>query len=316
MMNCSNEKVACIALGGNALGNDPNEMLNLVKCTAENIVDIVESGARVVICHGNGPQVGMIANAFGIASAKNHDVSDMPFAECGAMSQGYIGYQLSQAIKNELNKRNINKGVACVVTQTLVDKDDPAFADPTKPVGSFYDEDEAKRKMEASNLIFKEDSGRGWRQVVASPKPQKIIEMEIIKKLINEDNIVIAGGGGGVPVVLEENKLCGVPAVIDKDKTAAKIATEINANCLLILTAVEHVAINFNKPNQQDLDVITTNEAYKFIEEGQFAAGSMLPKVEACIQYLQENNGGEAIITSLQKAEDGIKGTTGTRIIL
>ena len=294
-----------IALGGNALGKTPSEQLSLVRETSKNIVDLVEMGNQVIVSHGNGPQVGMIYN--------NMVSSDMPFAECGAMSQGYIGYHLQQAIQRELATRGIKKDVATVITQVEVDKNDPGFNDPTKPIGVFYTEEEAKKLEKETGATFKEDAGRGWRRVIASPIPKKIVEIETIEKLIKSDTIVIACGGGGVPVIKEDNQYTGVAAVIDKDRTSALLALNTGADLLVILTAVPQVAINFNKPDQKNLSKLTLEEANKFIEKGEFAKGSMLPKVEACMYFVKES-GNKAIITSLDAARDALNGTTGTTI--
>ena len=294
-----------IALGGNALGKTPSEQLSLVRETSKNIVDLVEMGNQVIVSHGNGPQVGMIYT--------NTVSSDMPFAECGAMSQGYIGYHLQQAIQRELATRSIKKDVATVITQVEVDKNDPGFNDPTKPIGVFYTEEEAKKLEKETGATFKEDAGRGWRRVIASPIPQKIVEIETIEKLIKSDTIVIACGGGGIPVIKEDNQYTGVAAVIDKDRTSALLALNIGADLLVILTAVPQVAINFNKPDQKNLSKLTLEEANTFIEKGEFAKGSMLPKVEACMYFVKES-GNKAIITSLDAARDALNGTTGTTI--
>jgi carbamate kinase len=294
-----------IALGGNALGKTPSEQLSLVRETSKNIVDLVEMGNQVIVSHGNGPQVGMIYN--------NMVSSDMPFAECGAMSQGYIGYHLQQAIQRELATRGIKKDVATVITQVEVDKNDPGFNDPTKPIGVFYTEEEAKKLEKETGATFKEDAGRGWRRVIASPIPKKIVEIETIEKLIKSDTIVIACGGGGIPVIKEDNQYTGVAAVIDKDRTSALLALNTGADLLVILTAVPQVAINFNKPDQINLSKLTLEEANTFIEKGEFAKGSMLPKVEACMYFVKES-GNKAIITSLDAARDALNGTTGTTI--
>ena len=308
-------KSVVIALGGNALGNTPQEQLELVKATAKNIVDMVEEGINVVVSHGNGPQVGMINNAFAYASANDGKTPEMPFPEAGAMSQGYIGYQLSQAILNDMKLRGIDRSTACVVTQTVVDPADPAFQNPTKPVGAFLSEEEAKAKAAETGWTFKEDAGRGWRQVVASPAPVRIVEFDAIKDLVDDGYLVVSTGGGGVPVIEEDGGYRGVPAVIDKDRSSAKLAADFKADMLVILTAVPKVAINFNTPDQQDLDVLTVAEAAQYIEEGQFASGSMLPKVEACIAYLQAYPEGKAIITSLENAAEAIEGESGTLIV-
>ncbi len=307
-------KTVVIALGGNALGNSPAEQLELVQDTASNIVDMVAEGINVVVSHGNGPQVGMINNAFAYASANDGKTPEIPFPECGAMSQGYIGYHLSQAILNELRKRNIMRSTACVVTQTLVDKNDPAFKNPTKPVGAFMSEEDAKAKAAQTGLTFKEDAGRGYRQVVASPEPKRIVEIDAVKDLVDDGYIVVSTGGGGVPVYEEDGNYVGVPAVIDKDRSSACMAAEFKADMLIILTAVEKVCINFGKPDQEEISSMTIDEAKEYIKQGQFAPGSMLPKVEACINYLEKYNGGKALITSLECAAAGLKGETGTII--
>ena len=304
-----------IALGGNALGNTPQEQLELVKNTAAHIVDMVGEGVNVVVSHGNGPQVGMIESAFDFASSHDGKTPPMPLPECGAMSQGYIGYQLSQAILNELKRRGIMRSSVALITQTVVDADDPAFQDPTKPVGAFMTEAEAKRLAEETGGVFKEDAGRGWRQVVASPAPVRIVEFDAVKDLVDDGYLVVSTGGGGVPVVEEDGAYHGVPAVIDKDRSSAKLAADFKADMLIILTAVEKVAINFNTPEQQEIDVMTVAEAARCIEEGQFAPGSMLPKVEACIAYLQAYPQGKAIITSLESAAGAIDGDAGTLIV-
>lgn len=307
-------KSVVIALGGNALGDTPQEQLQLVKDTAEHIVDMVAEGINVVVSHGNGPQVGMINNAFAYASAHDGKTPEMPFPECGAMSQGYIGYQLSQAILGELKRRGIMRSTACIVTQTVVDPNDPAFQNPTKPVGAFMTEEAAKAKAEETGLTFKEDAGRGWRMVVASPKPQRIVEFDAIKDLMDDGYIVVSTGGGGVPVVERDDSYHGVPAVIDKDRSSAKLAADFRADMLVILTAVEKVCVNFGKPDQSELNSMTVAEARKHIEDNQFAPGSMLPKVEACIEFVEQHPGGSALITSLECAAAGLKGETGTVI--
>ncbi len=307
-------KRVVIALGGNALGDTPQEQLQLVKHTAACIVDLVGEGVNVVVSHGNGPQVGMINNAFAYASAHDGKTPEVPFPECGAMSQGYIGYQLSQAILNEMRERGIMRSTANIITQTVVDPADPAFQNPTKPVGAFLTEEEAKKKAEETGYTFKEDAGRGWRQVVPSPKPVRIVEFDVVEDLMEAGYIVVCTGGGGVPVIERDGMYEGVPAVIDKDRSSARLAADFKADMLIILTAVEKVAINFNKPDQRDIDTMNVEEAQRYIEEGQFAPGSMLPKVEACIEFVQDNPEGRALITSLEKAKDAINGTTGTVI--
>ena len=303
-----------IALGGNALGNTPQEQLELVKNTARHIVDMVAEGINVIVTHGNGPQVGMINNAFAYASAHDGKTPEMPFPEAGAMSQGYIGYQLSQAILNEMRRRDIMRSTANVVTQTVVYPDDPAFANPTKPVGAFLTEEEAKAKAAETGWTYKEDAGRGWRQVVASPKPRRIVESDAIRDLFDAGYVVVCTGGGGVPVFEANDSYTGVPAVIDKDRSAAMMAATFDADMLVILTAVEKVAVNFGKPDQKDIDEMDVAQARQYIEEGQFAPGSMLPKVEACLEYVEAYPQGRALITSLEKAAAGLRGETGTII--
>ena len=307
-------KSVVIALGGNALGNTHQEQLQLVENTASHIVDMVADGINVVVSHGNGPQVGMISNAFAEASTHDSSIPEMPFPECGAMSQGYIGYQLSQALLGELKKRSILRSTACVITQTVVYPEDAAFQHPTKPVGPFLSEEEAQKRAEETGMVFAEDAGRGWRMMVASPKPQRIVELDAIKDLMDDGYIVIAAGGGGVPVIERDDSYHGIPAVIDKDRTSAKLAADFKADMLVILTAVEKVAINFNTPEQMDIDCMTISDARRYIEEGQFAPGSMLPKVQACIEYLTAYPQGKALITSLEHAAEGLAGKTGTVI--
>ena len=306
-------KTVVIALGGNALGNTPQEQLELVKNTAAHIVDMIEDGTNVVVSHGNGPQVGMINNAFAYASANDGKTPEMPFPEAGAMSQGYIGYQLSQAILNELKARGILRSTVNVITQTVVDPDDPAFQNPTKPVGAFLTEEEARAKAAETGWAFKEDAGRGWRQVVASPKPVRVVEFDAISDLVDAGYVVVSTGGGGVPV-FEEGGYAGVPAVIDKDRSSALLARELGADMLVILTAVEKVCVNFNTPEQAEIDEMDVAQARAYIAEGQFAPGSMLPKVEACIDYVEAYPGGRALITSLERAAAGLRGETGTVI--
>lgn len=303
-----------IALGGNALGSTPQQQLQLVAKTAGTIVDLIQDGFEVVIGHGNGPQVGMINLAMDFSAENGGGTPLMPFPECGAMTQGYIGYHLQQAIQNELTSRGIKKKCATVVTQVVVDRNDSAFQNPTKPVGMFYGREEAAKIAAAKGFAFVEDAGRGYRRVVASPKPVRIVELALVEELVAAGSIVITVGGGGIPVVEEGGLHSGVAAVIDKDRASSLLASNLRADKLVILTAVEKVAINFNKPDQQDLDTITVDEARKYVSEGHFAPGSMLPKIEACLEYL-ENSDGEALITSLQRASEALKGLTGTRII-
>lgn len=305
-----------IALGGNALQSKNSEptaagQLEVVKKTCEYIADISATGHEIAIVHGNGPQVGRIL----LASETAKDVTPaMPFDVCGAMSQGYIGYHIQQALKYALSKRNMNIPVLTVATQIAVDKDDQAFQNPTKPIGPFYTEEEAKQLKAEKGYDMKEDAGRGWRRVVASPIPRKIIEIEAIRDLW-DSSIVISCGGGGIPVVENmDGTLEGVAAVIDKDFAAELLAEQVEADTLMILTEVEKVAINWGKPNQQNLDKMSLQDAVKYIEEGQFAPGSMLPKVEAAMKFVRTYPNKKAIITSLDKAIDALAGKTGTEI--
>lgn len=302
-----------VALGGNALGKTPEEQKNLVKETSASLVDLIEMGHDLVISHGNGPQVGMINLAMDIAHKSDENSPSMPFPECGAMSQGYIGYHLGQAINNELRKRGVEKECATIVTECIVAENDSAFENPTKPIGSFYSESEAKELASKNGYVYKEDAGRGYRRVVASPKPLKIVEAKTIKKLVDSGVIVIASGGGGIPVIEKNNELIGVAAVIDKDFSSRLLATELDADMLMILTAVDKVCINFNQENQTDLNEITIDEAKEYIAKEEFAKGSMLPKVEACIEFV-ESTGGHAVITSLLGAKDALNGKNGTLI--
>ena len=289
-------KKIVIALGGNALGNTPLEQQELVKFTAKNIVDLVEAGNRVIVTHGNGPQVGMINLAMEV-SHQEISSPEMPFPECGAMSQGYIGYHLQQSIQKELVKRNMRRNCLTVITQVEVDKSDPAFLKPTKPIGNFYTLEEANNLKEEKGYYMIEDAKRGYRRAVASPKPQKIVEIKTIRDLINKGNIVIACGGGGIPVIRYRKGYKGVDAVIDKDRTSARLALDLKADVLLILTAVDQVCLNYKTENEQKISKMTIKEAKKYIEEKQFAEGSMLPKIEACIDFAHYPKG-YAIITS------------------
>ena len=304
-------KKIVVALGGNALGNTVAEQLQLVAETAISIVDLIESGNQVILVHGNGPQVGMIH--LGMNYANEHQIikTGMPFPECSALSQGYIGFHLQNAIRNELHKRNHKQSVATVITQMLVDEKDPNFRNPTKPIGSFYSKEQAEL-MNQQGFTMVEDSGRGCRRVIASPKPLDIVEVDMIKDLIHQNHIVIACGGGGIPVIDKDGTYVGVEAVIDKDFAAAKLAELVGADMLIVLTAVDQVAIHYNKPNMKFLDSMTIEEANMYIEEGHFAPGSMLPKVEAAISFVSSGDSRKALITSLEKAKDGILGLTGT----
>jgi len=309
-------KKIVIALGGNALQDGNKDataeaQLEIVRETVKHLADIIEDGNMVTITHGNGPQVGRIVIQNELASEVT---PAMPFDVCGAMSQGMIGYHMQQALGDEMRKRGIKKPVATVVTQVVVDKEDPAFEKPTKPIGPFYSKEEADKISQEKGYKMIEDSGRGYRRVVASPQPKRIVEIETIKTLIEKDNVVITVGGGGIPVIEEEGMLKGVAAVIDKDLASQRLAEDIDADVLIVLTAVEKVAINFGKPNQKNLDRVSTEEMKKYAEEGHFAPGSMLPKVLAAIRFVESRPGRKAIITSLEKAKDAIKGLSGTII--
>ena len=306
-------KKIVIALGGNALGNTPAEQLELVRQTAKPIVDLIEEGNQVVIAHGNGPQVGMINLGMSTAAEAGAIKSDMPFPECGAMSQGYIGYHLQNSIANELAARGIQKTVGTLVTQVLVDEADPAFQKPSKPVGAFYDKETADKIAAERGYTMVEDAGRGWRQVVPSPKPVDVVEKDMVNTLVDSGYVVITVGGGGIPVVKKDGRLVGTPAVIDKDFASAKLAELIGADMLVILTAVDRVAINWGKPDQKALAEMTVAEAEKYCGEGHFAPGSMLPKVQAAMSFAKA--GGTAVIASLENAAAALRGESGTRIV-
>nr|WP_207670786.1 carbamate kinase [Clostridium sp. AWRP] len=306
-----------VALGGNALQKEgapatAEAQLDVIKKTAVYLADMIEEGHQIVIVHGNGPQVGRIVIQNEYASKVT---PAMPFDVCGAMSQGMIGYHIQQALRCELVKRGISKPVTSVITQVVVDKDDEGFKNPTKPIGPFYTKEEAEKIVSEKGYKMKEDAGRGYRRVVASPQPKKIVEISTIKKLFNDGQVLITVGGGGVPVVKNGNgELKGVAAVIDKDFAAEKLAEDLDADVLMILTAVDKIAINFGKPNQIDLDTMTIEEGKKYIEENQFAPGSMLPKVKATIKFVSSKEGRKAIIASLDKTKDALNGKTGTTI--
>ncbi|MBB1109041.1 carbamate kinase [Limosilactobacillus sp. pH52_RY] len=302
-----------VALGGNALGKSPEEQLKLVKNTASSLIGLIAAGNQVVISHGNGPQVGAINLGMNFA-AEHGKTAAFPFPECGAMSQGYIGYHLQQSLENELHHRWMNKSVATIVTQIAVDPNDPAFENPSKPVGDFYTKEQADEVAKEKGYTFKEDAGRGYRQVVPSPLPMKIMELDSIKTLIDADKLVIAGGGGGVPVIITDKGLEGVPAVIDKDRSSALLADKIDADKLIILTAVDHVYVNYGKPDEKALKTLNVAEAQKYMKEGQFAAGSMLPKIEACLSFVEGHPEREALITSLDGLDDALAGKVGTVI--
>ena len=294
-----------IALGGNALGNNLPEQMEAVKITAKAIVDLIEEGHEVVVAHGNGPQVGMIKNSMD---------KSIPMSVCVAMSQAYIGYDLQNALREEMLNRGMSKPVATILTQVEVNPADPAFQKPTKPIGAFMTKEEAEA-LEAKGFTCVEDSGRGYRQVVASPRPQGIVELNAIKTLVDAGSVVIACGGGGIPVISTEgNHLKGAAAVIDKDFASCVLAQQLDADCLIILTAVEKVAIHFGKPDVQWLADLTPAKAQEYIEAGEFAPGSMLPKVQAAVAFAESKEGRTALITLLEKAKDGVAGKTGTAI--
>lgn len=307
-----------IALGGNALGNTPEEQQQMIEDATPALIGLIKQGHEIIISHGNGPQVGTIQLALDTAAAVNNKVPKFQLPECTAMSQGYIGFHLQKGIKKELRKEKMPWHVATIVTQIVVDKDDPAFANPTKPIGSFYTQEEAEAMMKDDpQLIMRPDANRGYRQMVASPKPVTIAERESILNLLDHEFIVIACGGGGIPVVIDENgDYQSVPAVIDKDFASAKLAELVEADYLFILTAVDRVAINFGKPDQEELADITVEEAKRLCGEGHFAPGSMLPKVEAAMHFASSRAGRNAVIASLEKAPLAMIGESGTKIHL
>ena len=307
-----------VALGGNALGNNPAEQIEKVGNAAKSLLGLIEQGNEIIITHGNGPQVGMIQNAFAAAHEADEKIPSMDLPECGAMSQGYIGYHLQQGIGRELHKRYKRWHVATVVTQMEVDPDDPAFQNPTKPIGPFLTKEQAEAEQaEHPEMTFVEDSGRGYRRVVASPEPKKIVEATSILNLLDNEFIVIACGGGGIPVVRDysdKGAYKGIAAVIDKDAGGELLAEDCQADVLFLLTAVEKVAINFNTPEQRDLDELTADEAEKLADEGQFGKGSMEPKVRAAIKFARSRKGRTCIIGALDKAAETMAGLSGTRI--
>ena len=302
-----------IALGGNALGKTLPEQMAAVKLTAKAIADLVEDGHEIILSHGNGPQVGMLQIAMGEYAAKYQE-PPAPLSVCVAMSQGYIGYDLQNALREELIDRGIHKAVSTVLTQVRVDPDDPAFSKPTKPIGPFMTREEAEEKVREKGWTVMEDAGRGYRRVVASPKPVEIVEIETVHALLAADQIVVAAGGGGIPVVAHGHHLSGIGAVIDKDLASALMADVLDADTLMILTAVEKVALRYGKPDQQWLTDLPWREAQRYLEEGQFADGSMKPKVQAAINFVSAKSGRTALITELQKARGGVRGETGTLI--
>ena len=294
-------KRVVVALGGNALGNNLTEQMTAVKQTSKAIADLIEAGYEVILSHGNGPQVGMIQLAMEEFSFNNPQYPVVPLSVCVAMSQSYIGYDLENALQEELRQRNISKAVTTIVTQVVVDENDPAFKKPTKPIGRFMTKEEAEQLVKEKNIQVMEDAGRGYRQVVASPKPKNIVELLTIQTLVDAGQTVIAGGGGGIPVIQEGNRL-------------KRLAEQVDADLLVILTAVEKVCINFGKENQEALGNVSTEKMKQYAQEGQFAPGSMLPKVEAAIKFAESKPGRKTLITLLEKAKEGLSGKTGTLI--
>lgn len=306
-----------VALGGNALGSNLPEQMEAVRGTAAAIADLIVAGNEVVIVHGNGPQVGMIANAMAeLTRSDPEKYVPVPLSVCGAMSQGYIGYDLQNALREELLNRGVEKGVSTVLTQIEVDPDDPAFQNPTKPIGPFMNVVEADELKATRGYEFMHDEKKGYRRVVASPKPVSIVELDTIQTLVANDHVVVCCGGGGIPVTpAEHNHLKGAAAVIDKDFAAEKLAEQLDADELVILTAVEKVAVGFGTDHERWLDTLTPQEATELADAGEFGAGSMLPKVQAACAFAQSKPGRRALITLLEKAADGIAGKTGTAIL-
>ncbi len=299
-----------ISLGGNALGNNAEQQKELLVNVAKPIVDLIKHGHEVVIVHGNGPQVGMINLAFHEAPS----TPEMPLPECGAMSQGYIGFHIQNALQNALKQIGIDKKVATIVTQVEVDQNDPLFQNPSKPVGAFYTKEQSDQIIASKGYVMKEDSGRGYRRVVASPLPVDVIEKDMIKTLIANHHVVICAGGGGIPVIRKDGHLEGVAAVIDKDYASAKVAELIDADMLVILTAVDHVYINYRKPNEERLEHVSIQRLHELMNEGHFAKGSMYLKVQACLNFVTSKQGKTAIISSLEKAIDAFELKAGTII--
>ncbi len=307
------KKRIVIALGGNALGNTLPEQMAAVKITSRAIVDLIEEGCEVVVTHGNGPQVGMVNNAMIALTHEDPNQPNTPLSVCVAMSQAYIGYDLQNALREELLNRGITDiPVATMITQVRVDENDPAFDTPSKPIGKFMSAEQAKNLEEKYGYIMKEDAGRGYRRVVASPKPVEIVEIGTIRTMVDSGDLVIACGGGGIPVTRQGNHLKGTSAVIDKDFASALLAKELDADYLIILTAVEKVAINFGKPNEEWLGDLSVEQARQYMQEGHFAPGSMLPKVQAAVDFAASRPGRRSLITLLEKSRDGILGKTGT----
>lgn len=302
-----------VALGGNALGTNLEEQMTCVKIAAVSIVDLLEEGYKVVVSHGNGPQVGFIRDCFDFYE-KSHNTKTLPMSVCVSLSQGYIGYDLQNALEEEILNRGLSVPVCTIITQVVVDENDPAFNNPTKPIGSYLSKDEAD-KLTASGEKVTEIKGKGFRKIVPSPKPLQIVESEAIKTLCKNNQLVIACGGGGIPVIKQGNHLKGVEAVIDKDFASGKLAELIHADYFVILTAIEKVFINFGTENEKALDTLTVKEAVNYADSGEFGKGSMEPKVRACADFVVKTDEGEALITQLERVRDGLQGKTGTRII-
>lgn len=304
-----------VALGGNALGKTPEEQKQAVGVVAGSVVELLKQGHKLVIGHGNGPQVGAINLAFDLGHQSQDDIPLMPFAESNAMSQGYIGYHLQQVIGNAVREAGLERNVASLVTQVEVDENDTAFQNPTKPIGLFYTEEQANELRSQYGWDFMEDSGRGFRRVVPSPLPVNIVELDTVKTLLQTDTVVITVGGGGIPVIDHDGQYTGIDAVIDKDESSAQLARQLDADVLLVLTAVPNVYINFGTPEQQQLDTITADEARAYLEAGQFGTGSMKPKVEACLRFLDGVPHGKAIISSIENATNAVDHGKGTIIV-
>lgn len=314
-MNNEKDERIVIALGGNALGDTPEEQQKRIDDAAEALVGLISQGYEIIVSHGNGPQVGMINLAFSMSSSDNEKIPPMPLAECTAMSQGYIGYHLQKGIQKELTREGMPWHVATMVTQVEVDENDEAFKNPTKPIGIYYTEDEAKKLMaENPEKVYIEDAGRGYRRVVASPLPKNIVEKDSILNLLDNEFVVIACGGGGIPVIKTQNGYKGVDAVIDKDFASALLAESVDAKYLFILTAVDRVSLNYGKPDEKVLEKMSVKEAEQYCNEGHFAPGSMLPKVKAGIKFAKSKKGRRAVIASLEKAPLAIRGLSGTII--
>lgn len=312
-MNNEKDERIVIALGGNALGDTPEEQQKRIDDAAEALVGLISQGYEIIVSHGNGPQVGMINLAFSMSSSDNEKIPPMPLAECTAMSQGYIGYHLQKGIQKELTREGMPWHVATMVTQVEVDENDEAFKNPTKPIGIYYTEDEAKKLMaENPEKVYIEDAGRGYRRVVASPLPKNIVEKDSILNLLDNEFVVIACGGGGIPVIKTQDGYKGVDAVIDKDFASALLAESVDAKYLFILTAVDRVSLNYGKPDEKVLEKMSVKEAEQYCNEGHFAPGSMLPKVKAGIKFAKSKKGRRAVIASLEKAPLAIRGLSGT----